>query len=148
MNADDLKHRMMAALDGELDAAERAELERRIAADPELEAEWTRLLEVKELTRMSMIKSPPEEQWNRYKSSVFNRIERGIGWLLVSLGATVLLCYGLWQAMSELWADASMPTFLKLAIFALGAGSIVLFVSIGREKLFTHHHDPYKEVER
>lgn len=144
----DLTHLMMAALDGELEAAERAALERRLAAEPALKAEWERLERLKELTEMSKIKSPPEEQWSHYWRSVYNRIERGIGWILVSVGAMVLIGYGLWEAVQNLLAETAMPEFLKLAIFALGIGGVVLLVSIVREKLFTYRHDPYKEVER
>ncbi len=145
---DDLEHLMMAVLDGEADADQRAELDRRLAADGELRAEWQRLERLKELTEMSKIKSPSEEHWEHYRHTVYNRIERGIGWILVSLGAMVLLGFGLWEAVNEILADTSMPEFLKWAIFALGAGSIVLLVSVAREKLFTYRHDPYKEVQR
>ncbi len=145
---DDYEHLMMAVLDGEADAEERAELEARLAADGELRAEWQRLERLKELTEMSTIKSPPEEHWEHYRHGVYNRIERGLGWILVSLGAMVLLGYGLWEAVNEILADTSMPGFLKWAIFALGAGGIVLLVSVVREKLFTYRHDPYKEVQR
>lgn len=144
----DLKHRMMAALDDELEVAERKEIEKKISADPELRAEWRRLCNLKELTTMTTIKSPPDEQWDHYRHSVFHRLERGLGWLLVSVGATVLLCFGLWQAVQAIWADTSMPEYLKLAVFALGAGAIILFVSVAREKLFTHRHDPFKEIQR
>ena len=144
----DVRHLMMAALDGELAAAERAELERRLAAEPELTKEWERLQRLKELTKMSTIKSPPEEQWDHYWRSVYNRLERGIGWILVSVGAAVLIGYGLWQAVQNLLADTAMPEFLKLAIFALLVGGAVLLISTVREKLFTYRHDPYKEVER
>ena len=72
----------------------------------------------------------------------------GLGWILASVGAIVLASYGLWEAVTSMLADTSVPWFLKLAFFALGAGAIVLFVSALREKLFTRKHDPYKEVER
>ena len=97
---------------------------------------------------MTQIESPPEEQWRVYWQDVYNRMERGLGWILVSVGAIVLASYGLWEAVSEMLEDASVPWFLKLAFFALGAGAIILFVSALREKLFTRKHDPYKEVER
>lgn len=143
-----VEHLMMAALDDELTAEEQAALDERLAADPELAAEMRRLEQLKEMTRMTQIKSPPEEQWSHYWQDVYNRMERGAGWILFSLGAIVLLSYGLWHAVGELWADASLPLFVKLAIFSLGTGGIVLFVSTVREKLFTYKHDPYKEVER
>ena len=143
-----LRLMMTAALDGELGTRESEELEARRAADPELEAEWRRLNNLKELTEMSMISNPPEEQWGSYWQSVYNRIERGLGWMLVSLGATVLVTFGLWQALSEVLADTGVPGFVKLAILALGAGSVMLLISVLREKFFVRRHDPYKEVER
>ncbi len=143
-----LRLMMTAALDGELDASEREQFEARLAADPELAAEWQRLNNLKELTGMSTIASPPEEQWGSYWQSVYNRIERGLGWILVSLGATVLVTFGLWQAIDELLADTDVPGFVKLAILALGAGSVMLLISVLREKIFVRRHDPYKEVER
>ena len=97
---------------------------------------------------MSASKSPPEEQWDHYWRSVYNRIERGIGWTLASVGAAVLIGYGLWHAIQGLLADTGMPEILKLAIFALLAGAAVLLISTIREKLFTYRNDRYKEVER
>lgn len=144
----DPRHLMMAALDGELEAREMSELEQRIAADPELEAEWKQLQNLKELTQMTTLKTPSDQQWDHYKHSVIHRIERRLGWVLFSFGVMVLLGYGLWQGTREIWADDSIPVLLKVAIYAAGTGAIVLFVSIGREKLFTHKHDPYKEVQR
>ncbi len=142
------RHLMTATLDGELDGAERQELEALLAADQELESEWRKLNNLKELTQMSMISNPPEEQWGSYWQSVYNRIERGIGWILVSLGATVLIGFGLWQAISELLADTGVPGFVKLAILALGTGGAMLLISVLRETIFVRRHAPYKEVER
>lgn len=143
-----LRHLMMAALDGELEAAERSELDRQLAADRELSAEWQRLEKLKELTMTSTISNPPEEQWGTYWQSVYNRVERGIGWILVSLGTTVLVFYGLWEAVDALLADTDTPGFIKAALVALGGGTAVLLISVVREKLFVRQHDPYKEVER
>ena len=70
------RYLLTAALDDELEAGERAELGRRLAADPRLRAEWERLTRLKELTKMSTISNPPEEQWGTYWQSVYNRLER------------------------------------------------------------------------
>jgi len=142
------RHLLMMELDGEIGPEEKAELERLLADDPELAAEARELSKVKEISAMMALKNPPDAMWAGYWNNVYNRIERGIGWILVSLGAMVLLGFGLWQAVGEILADTSMPEFLKWAIFALGAGSIVLLISVAREKLFTYRHDPYKEVQR
>ena len=116
----DVEHLMMAAIDGELTAEQRSALDERLAADPELAAEIRRLERLKEVTSMTKIESPPEEQWRVYWQDVYNRMERGVGWILVSVGAIVLASYGLWEAVHEMLADTSVPGFVKLAFFALG----------------------------
>ena len=126
----------------------RQQLDALLATDPALAAEWRQLNQLKELTEMSMISNPPEEQWGIYWRSVYNRLERGLGWILVSLGATVLITYGLWEAVNELLADTETPGFIKLAVLALATGSVMLLISVIREKVFVRRNDPYKEVKR
>jgi ferric-dicitrate binding protein FerR (iron transport regulator) len=139
---------MMAALDDEVGAAEHAELLARLDADPELRGEWERLQHLKELTKMSKISTPPEEVWGNYWRNVYNRLERSLGWILVTLSAVVLAGWGMWEGLTALLADTGVPLFAKVAILALGLGGVILLFSVIREKLFTYRHDPFKEVER
>lgn len=97
---------------------------------------------------MFEVRKPPPEVWQDYWQTVYNRVERGIGWILFSLGLLVLLGYGLWHAVDSLLADSDMPGYLRAALFALGLGGIILAISVIREKLFTRRRDPYKEIER
>ena len=79
---------------------------------------------------------------------MYVRLERGVGWVLLSLGAIVLISYGLWIGAQELIADTEMPLYLKGAILATTVGVVVLFVSVVREKLFVGRRERYKDVER
>lgn len=139
---------LMAELDGELSAGEREELERSIAADPELARERRRFERLKEVTDSMALKPAPEEMWDDYWASVYSRVERGIGWVFVSIGAIILLAYGAWRGVEELLADAAMPWFIKAALLALMFGTVVLLVSVVREKLFLGPKQRYKDVER
>lgn len=139
---------LMSALDGELNAAEREELERLLDADPRLRDEWNRLSKVKEVTQSMALRKPPDEVWEDYWASVYSRLERGVAWILVSVGGIVLVSYGAWQGVQALIADVDMPWFLKGAILATTVGLVVLFVSVLREKLFIRVSDPYKDVQR
>ena len=139
---------MMAALDGEISSDERSELESLLEQNPEIRREWETMRRVKEVTGAMTYKQPPEEIWDRYWTSVYNRVERGVGWILVSLGAVVVLTYGTWKWLETLWGDAALPLFVKLAILTVAAGFLLLAVSVIREKLFTYRRDPYKEIER
>lgn len=139
---------MMGALDGELSDTERSELNRLLDADPKLREEWQRLQNVKEVTSTMALRSPPEEVWDHYWTSVYSRFERRVGWILLSLGAIVLLSYGLLTAAQEILADATLPVVVKAAVFVAVVGTVVLLVSVAREKWFTHKSDPYKDVQR
>ncbi len=143
-----IRQLMMSLLDGELNASEREELERLMAADPALEKEWGALVRLKEVTGTMSFRKPPDQIWEVYWTSVYSRLERGIGWILLSLGAMVLISYGAWKGVQELVADAGMPWFLKGAILATVVGLVVLLVSVLREKLFRRGRERYKDVDR
>ncbi len=145
---DRARRMMMAALDGELSTEEVGELDRLVESDPALQAEWHRLKQVKEATKTMTLRAPPDEVWDGYWNTVYRRLERGIGWILASIGAIVLLSYGTWMWVRELLADTSLPWFIKGAILALVVGLVIVFVSVIREKLFVRKTDPYKDVVR
>ncbi|MDH3626970.1 MAG: hypothetical protein OEV00_05915 [Acidobacteriota bacterium] len=139
---------MMAALDDEISVEDRRSFEAALAADADLKHEWTRLCQVKEVTKSMRYRRPPEEIWDRYWLSIYNRFERGIAWILVSIGAVVTTGYGLWYTMGEIWRDSEIALPLRLAIFALVLGGAVLLISVCREKFRLWRKDPYREVTR
>jgi len=145
---DRFRRLMTGALDGELSAAEQTEFQQMLTASPERQSEWNEHRKLKEITMELKFTNPPEEVWDRYWVNVYNRIERRAAWILVSLGAMVVLFFTGYKAVESLLADAQIPWFLKIAIFVLMAGGVILFVSVLREKLFTRKTDKYKEVQR
>jgi len=142
------RHLMMAALDDEQSAEERTELDGLLASDAALSAEWQRLSKVKEVTAAMTYREPPEEVWSDYWVSVYNRAERGLGWVLFCASCLVLIGYGIWKSVGALLADSSIPWFLKLAIFGAALGGAILAFSVFREKFFVRKKDPYKEIQR
>lgn len=145
---DRLRAMMMAALDGELDADGRAQLERELATDAELEKEWASMRELKAVTAGLSYREPPEEVWDDYWDSVYNRFERGVGWVLFGAGAVVVSGWGLWHWFETLLAETQLPPGIRLALVALSLGGLLLVLSVVREKWFTHRHDPYRGVDR
>jgi ferric-dicitrate binding protein FerR (iron transport regulator) len=142
------RHLMMGALDGELSESERVEFDRLLERDPALQAEWARLRRLKEVTTSMTLRKPPSEIWDAYWSGVYQRVERGLAWILVSIGAIVLLSYGAWEGVASLIGDEDLPLFAKLATLAVIVGGVILLISVIREKLFVRRHDPYKDVVR
>lgn len=139
---------MMAVLDEEATQAERAELEAALASEPALRAEWQRLRRVKEVTSTMKPKEPPREVWETYWTGVYRRLERGLAWILISIGAMALISYGLWMGVQDVLTDADLPVWMKGAFLALLVGGVILLVSVVREKLFLWRRDPYRDVQR
>lgn len=147
-NGERARRLMMAALDGELSPEEQSELERVLESDPELRREWKELQGVKEVTGTMGYREPPEEIWDEYWTSIYSRVERGIGWILVSLGALVVFGWGMWVTLEAVFHESEIPLVVKAGIFATVFGVGVLLLSVIREKFFTRRRDPYREVQR
>lgn len=94
------------------------------------------------------LKQPPPETWKIYWSSVYNRLERRVGWIFLSIGAIILLFFGGYKLAEDLMASASIPLILKIGILALLAGLAVLLVSLGREQIFVRKRERYREIEQ
>lgn len=139
---------LMRAFDDELEPDERFEFERLLSDNPELRGEWERLSKLQEVTANMRLRNAPEEMWAGYWNSVYSRFERGVAWILVSIGAIVLGSWGAWHFVQDLMADADLPTFVKWSILALLVGLVMLLVSVLRHRIFVSQSDPYKEIER
>ena len=139
---------LMRALDDELSAHERRELEELLAEDPELRAERNAFGRLKEVTAEMKLRNPPEQLWDDYWNSGYRRLERGIGWILVSFGVIVVGGWATWQFVTELIADTEMPPLIKAGILAGSLGLVILAVAVLRDRLFVRKTDPYKDIQR
>ncbi len=145
---ENIRNLMMAALDGECSKSECRQLDEALAANAELRHEWGELQKVKEVTNTMNVSKAPDQVWQEYWGSVYAQLERGVAWILISLGTIVLISWGVWDVIQELSADANVPSLVKYALSALAIGVVVLAVSVIREKLFVRKSDPYKDIER
>lgn len=139
---------LMGAVDQELSAAEQDEFEKLVQQNPDLKKEWEKFKSMKEVLSTMKFKNLPEKAWDSYWLNVFNRLERGIAWMLVSIGSVILITYGLFKAVEEMFQDQQLILIIKVAILAVLAGLVILLVSVIREKLIIRKSDPYKEVKR
>ena len=90
----------------------------------------------------------PEVQWDAYWDQVYNKIERGIGWILFSIGFILVATFLGYQALEEFFMDPKQPILLKFGVGTLTLGLIFLFVSVLREKLMVKKVDKYRSVQR
>ncbi len=139
---------LMGAMDHELTQEQWHEFNQMIQANPTLQTEWEHYQKLKEVTRAMKFKSPPKEVWDNYWMRTYNKIERGIGWIIFSIGAIILITYGLFKAVESIIADPNLQGIVKIGIIAVLLGMVILLVSVIREKLFVRKSDPYKEVQR
>jgi hypothetical protein len=140
--------KIMAYLDQELSAEESSEIERKLAEDPQYQKYYRQLQKLKEVTGAMKFKILPDMYWDEYWQHIYNRLERGVSWILISLGAIIVLSFALWTAVADLLADHNLNPFLKFGMLILILGLVALFISILREKLMVRRVDKYKEVER
>ena len=139
---------LMQAVDGELSPDEQTEFEEFINKNGDCRKEWQQMKKLKEVTQSMNFKSLPTEVWDNYWVNVYNRLERGLAWMLFSIGAIILLTYSGFKAVESIIADPQLAGILKAAILMVIGGAVILLVSVVREKLFTRKADPYKEVQR
>lgn len=142
------KELLMKAVDGLLEQSERTEFDSFINNYESCKKEWQEFRELKSITGSMQLKEPIKEIWDMYWSNVYNRIERGIAWLVTTIGALLLAGYGAYQFLIHFIPDPSVPFIIKAGVFLLGGGLIALSISILREKLFIRKSDPYKEIQR
>lgn len=144
----DWKPYVSAYLDAEMEPAERRAFELELERSPELREELEAMQNVKTVLRGMKLKELPDKAWDDYRERTYNRLERGIGWILLSIGAMVLVGYGLYQLVAYLASDADLAWWVRLAIGAFCAGVAILLISVIRERVFVWKRDPYREVKR
>ena len=138
----------MKAVDGEITPEEQEQLERFVSSYPECQKEMQDYKKLKEVTKNMSFNSPSEEVWDRYWVNVYNRLERGVAWVLFSIGAIILLTYGGFMFIEAVLSDHQLATIIKVGLIFVIGGLVILMVSVLREKVFTFRKDPYKEVQR
>ncbi len=139
---------LSAYVDDELEPAERREIEERVKNHPELARELKELETMRGITSGMRLREFPDAVWDRYVEGTYNRLERRVGWILLSLGAMVLIGYGLYELVVFLVAAEEIAWWVKAAIGAVCVGLAVLSVSVIRERLFAWKRDPYRDVKR
>ena len=142
------KDLLMGYLDNELANGQREQLERHLAECKDCWEELEEFKKLKTITDDMDLAEPEDKLWDDYWGGIYNRIERGIGWILFSIAAIVLLMYGGFCAIEEMVKDPTVSIVLKVGLLVLIAGLAVLFVSVLRERLYFRKKDRYKDVRR
>ncbi|HUT01903.1 MAG TPA: zf-HC2 domain-containing protein [Phycisphaerae bacterium] len=149
MNCEELKSMISARVDDELPPEQARRLEEHLAGCEACRRELAEMTALKKELDMIRFNEPTDAELTRYWSGVYNRLERGAGWILFSLGAIVLLCYGGFKLVEEVVRDPDIQWWVKGGVLALVFGTAILFVSLLRERLAVRKVDKYsREIER
>lgn len=136
------------ALEGELNSEEQNEFNQLLETNPQLKFEYDEQKKIKGVLMNMSLKNPGKEFWDGYWLSIYNRIERGIAWILISISAIIIAGYGIYEAITNLLADTNIPGFMKISIIVFVIGLAILIFSLIREKLATRKKDKYREIQR
>jgi len=134
--------------DGELDKEQNKIVEEHLKICSECREEFERMNKFEEVMGKMELKKPSKDVWQIYWASVYNRLERRIGWILLAIGAMILLFFGGYKMVEGIIRDPSAPLLLKVGILVLLGGVIVLLVSLIREQFFVRKRERYEEVEK
>ena len=148
MTCDDYKDLMMGYLDNELSDEQRQRFEEHLAGCGECASELEEFKKLKAITDEVTLVEPEDRMWQEYWGSIYNRIERGVGWIIFSIAGILLVIYGGFKIIEELIKDPAVGMILKIGLLALIAGIAILFVSVLRERLYFWKKDRYRDVRR
>ena len=148
MTCHDYKDIMMGYLDNELSNEQRRQFEEHLTGCSDCKAELKEFRKLKAITDEVTLVEPEDKIWQDYWSSVYNRIERRVGWIVFSVAAILLAIYGGFKLIEEIITDSSVGILLKAGLLVLIAGLAILLVSVSRERLYFWQKDRYRNVRR
>ncbi len=148
MTCHDNKDLMMGYLDDELTDEQRGQFAEHLKGCPECAGELEQFRKLKAMTDEVTLVEPEDRIWQDYWSGVYNRIERGVGWIVFSVAAILLTICGGFKLIEEIVNDPPIGMLLKAGLLALILGLAVLFVSVLRERVYFWSKDRYRNVRR
>lgn len=148
MTCQDHKDLMMAYLDDELNDEQKRAFEAHLASCGDCARDLEEFKKLKQMTDGVTLTEPEDRVWDEYWSGLYNRIERGTGWILFSVAAIALLIYGGFELVETIIEDRTVSILAKVGVLALIGGLAILFVSVLRERVYFWGRDRYRNVRR
>jgi predicted anti-sigma-YlaC factor YlaD len=148
MTCQDHKDLMMAYLDDELNDEQKLAFELHLASCADCAKDLQEFKKLKRMTDCVGLVEPEDRVWDQYWNNLYNRIERGTGWILFSVAAIALLIYGGFELIETVIENRTVGVLAKVGVLALIGGLAILFISILRERVYFWSRDRYKDVRR
>ncbi len=142
------KYLIIQYIDNEISDEDENKLKTHLLSCSNCKKEYEEFQNVKGVSKEMKNKILPDMAWDEYWRHVYNRLERGFSWILISIGAIILLGIAVYHFLWDILSSTQMTFLEKFGILVLVLGFIVLFISVVREKLMVRKHDKYKEIVR
>ena len=139
---------MMGLIDDELPDNEKQEVQKHLKSCSACQVQYNSFIKLKEEEKFMNELPQSEEIFDEYWTHIYNRIERATGWVILSVGAIILLTYGAYIMLETFFYDKSEPLTLKFGVAFFAIGLSVVFVSVLREKLRLRKNDKYRRILR
>ncbi len=135
-------------LSGYIDSELTQQQQQRVCIHVEQCAQCSTLLQElkgnQERTRQLTYQQPSDGEWQRMERHLFQKISRGLGWLILLVWSAVTAVYAAFQ----LATSPTEPLFEKILVFSLFLGVALLFLSVLSERVRDSRTDPYKGVRK
>lgn len=92
-------------------------------------------------------KNSQSESAEIYWSKIINRLERSVGWFMLITGCIILVVYVLYKFLLILLSDLQIDFIIKVSLFLILFGLVILIFSVIREKITMNRQERYKEVQ-
>lgn len=144
MTCSRMEHDGMRYIDGEMSPEERLEFERHLEGCEACTTAIEGFRELQSLTGRVKMKDQTDEFWEQYTKSLYRRLERKTAWILIIVGAVLLVGYEIYRAVVSFGAI----TFEKAALVLFALGAVMLLVSVVRERIHQLRGDKYSKIDR
>lgn len=148
LRCDETRVLLMGYIDGELRPEQVHSVEDHLAVCVDCRGEERAYRRLGEVTEEMIEASAPRAAYDDAWAGIYSRLERRTGWVLMSLGVTLLMLFGVWELVNEFLLDPEVPWMARLGVGTFAGGSVLLLVSFLRERLYRDRTERYREVQR
>ncbi len=142
-SCDQYKPLMMGLLDNELTADEARSVNDHLTRCDGCRTEYAELKETSGKIAAISFSETSDNELRKLWKSPYSRLARGSGIFLVLAGWLALVGYALYGAIRA----TETVTFPHFAVAAVLLGTVVLLITVIRDRIKTYKTDPYKEVD-
>jgi predicted anti-sigma-YlaC factor YlaD len=147
MSCEEMKILISGLVDGELGPEDKKRVCDHLVSCDSCRNEYAKLKKLKEVTDDMKYYDLPDKLLAGYWTGIYNRIERGLGWIFLSIGIIIILGFAAWKFLEDFLLNNDISIIVRFGVAAFVIGIIIFTVSIIRERMFSKKHDRYDEVE-